>query len=167
MNEQNLLTKNINDFLLPVDSKNPNFQFIHIDVVEQYGIACKFEFDPSRPDYFRISEIKMVQVNPRNYNLPLEFEVDIIKECRAVSGHSEYDFKIDVELTNRPGISIRQNTGDINRDFNHNFKRKQNGEPTKEHKIDVHIKNQPISLHRLVDKKVIRFGQQFCKFYII
>lgn len=184
-----------NDFLLNIDSKNPNYQFLHIDVKEQYGIACKFKFDNNNPNNFQITHIKNVSYN-RLIGKAIEYKVKIKNKTRKVS-KEDYDFQIDIELTKVTGTEKDFNTkedleteSDLGK-FKHRCNRKKGENPKKEFIIDVKIKNKPFSFNEFSGNlflqnnekeeyknslesnepstefdNFITFGTQFCRFVV-
>jgi hypothetical protein len=79
-----------------VDPKNPDFQLIHLDMKEQYGIACKFIFEKGKPNNFQISYIKCISYN--HFIGEIEYKVLIKNKTKKVN-HKDYYFKLDIELT--------------------------------------------------------------------
>lgn len=180
-----------NDYLLNIDSNNSDYQFIHLDVKHQYGIACKFAFEKKDPNNFQITHIKCVSYN-QLIDSSVEYVVEIIKKTRKVS-QKEFDYQIDLKLTLDIGTETDFETNEHASTtdaelgkYKHRCKRKNKQRPGKEYKIDVHIPNKPFSLSTSnapyvkqllelqsvnekelsTNKPFTTFGNQFCKFVI-
>ena len=173
------------DFLLTIDPTNTDYQFIHIDIKEQYGIACKFVFDPKDDNKFLISHIKNITYN-RSIGGTLSYEVKISSKTKRVS-KTDYEYQINIDLTKKIGNSDSDfetgeftNTHITQQKFDHICKRKNgNTAPSKDFKIDTHINIKPFSFKEFTesfnketlahDEKfaaLITYGTEFCRFII-
>lgn len=163
---------------LKIDSQETDYQPIHLDVKNQYGILCKFKFDVLTPNEFEITHIKSLAIG--SFGVLEEFQVNILKTCdEDRSPGIDYGYKIILELT-----TLKGNTDDyfkvIKNGTQHKFTKKTGAILHKIYRIDTHIDekpNEPKVVHNLKEElnieknnflsKNIDFGTEFCRFYVV
>ena len=147
-----------NPIYLPIDSSNKDYQFIHIDISEAYGIACKFLFVGN---FFIITHMKRI-----NMEDPFNEECIIIENTSndhfLKDEEVDYKYRLEISLTN----AIGKEDNDfkiINNSNGHNYEKKEisDPKPKKNNLIDLKILNAKDNSDK------VRFGTQFCRFYIV
>ena len=155
---------------LVVDSKNPDFQLVHVDVLNGWGLAFKFNFISDTE--FEILEAKHIIAH---HIKPIEYPIKDIKKSEPDNTTNTHGYKLSVEIyATQPSNHSR-----FDRKVENNAYRKKktlhSESPGIEHLIDVHISNKP-KKNNLTEitsgnatKKVpkVDFGTEFCKFYIV
>ncbi|WP_046757374.1 hypothetical protein [Kordia jejudonensis] len=168
------------DYLLPIDSENSNYQFIHLDLDRKFGIACKFHFFDNKTKFI-ITHTKLVYTCPDGTTCATGYKsISTTKECDSVCRQQhqqqhqkdpnyKYQIKVNIEYDPRPSDAELNHKPE-----NTEFQIKKSGEKlSMEHIIDVkfdkpkNFKNHPINELKLSFDDFVRFGTHFCKFYII
>jgi len=154
---------------LPIDLNNSSFQFIHLDMVRSYGIACKFV--KTSDCEFNITDMKLVSTSPFGRK-----EYKIIKgeggyPSRRVENQN-YGYELSVQIMNSD-----YSEGDPQSRIDDNSFLKARYSPTgeieKECIIDLHIEGENDDLkitsngERITNNIKVDFGNRFCKFYVI
>jgi len=143
---------------LTIDSKNPDYQFVHIDINRNYGVACKFKFyEDGGNETFTITHSVVIKTGPGG---PSYHSVNSLSSTTQASADANYKYQINADLTQDPDKIPGEEREDSK---NNAFIRKTDGEPKKEHIIDLHILSHPDGT---IDIKP-DYGNGYCKFYII
>ena len=84
---------------LPINRRSKDFQLVHLDALNRYGIALRFDFSSSS-NSFKIIDGKLIRASKKG---PIECKINIDKEFRAINNPKlEYSFQIDIECTADP-----------------------------------------------------------------
>lgn len=160
------------DYLLPIDSKNTNYQFIHLDLDRSYGIACKFDFT-ANDSTFKITHTKVVLTDPNDETKPAYYAYKNLSGTEIVNENDyKWQIKVDLEEDKNRSAETQLEVGEIRKSV-FDLKPKDECINTK-HIIDVCIENLetttiPIPNKLKLDDEgiVVKFGSHFCKFYIV
>lgn len=166
-------------YFMSINSSSPGeYQFIHIDIEDKYGIACKVIYH-SNSETFEITHLKKIEMQ---YPFK-EKKVEILETChenRRPCPKDDFKYVLPIRLTNNEGT----NDDDflIKRYSKHHkieVKRRGFKRPSKnnivdlkiegdEHKIDFsEITNlKDLDSAKKNSIKIIRYGNQFCRFYM-
>jgi len=156
------------DYLLPIDSKNTNYQFIHLDLDRCYGIACKFDFTDNNST-FKITHTKVVLTDPDNDQITKFYAYENLSINDNVN-HDLFKRQLEVDIDHDPQRNPETtlyNTPECSFDV-----KSENEEFNRKHIFHVKIKNLEttnIPVRRKFDEEgiVVKFGSHFCKFYIV
>lgn len=157
-------------FYLPIDSENPDFQFIHIDVLQKFAVACKFNFNADKTK-FDITHAKIIRATTLGPDF-MSFK-SLSNTTSVTDLTKEYAWQMTIDLT----PDVRDPDDPVNFSKGNDFNIKRTGAPKREHLIDLCIPNLSffIDLYEWLssedsDKKrpiTADFGTHFCKFYIV
>lgn len=146
---------------LTIDSNNPDYQFIHVDLGKNYCVAAKLKFNKSQDtgeEFFSITHAYVVRPG---FDGPTYQAIKSFNAYAQADSNAPYKFVLNVDLSNDP----TRIPGELRNDcINNKFIRKTTATPTKENIIDLHIEKHP--LNKDVDI-ASDYGQGWCKFYII
>jgi hypothetical protein len=143
---------------LPVYRKNKDFQLVHIDVLKSYAITLKFDFS-TKENTFKIIDGKLILATIKG---PLEYNISA-KNFRINNNTSVSGYEIDITFLNDKFSNGGSNLDDTENSFNPTEITKDGHISTKS-LIDIHI-NETKSFS--LDGFFIKFGTEFCKFYIV
>ena len=152
---------------LPIDLNNSSFQFIHIDMIRSYGIACKFV--KTSHCEFNITDMKLVSTSPFGRK---EYKVIGRYPSKRVENNNNYGHEMSVEITNKD-YSLEDPQSRINDNKYLTATYSPNGIINKDCIIDLHIEGENNNLIITSNDNSdtigikVSFGNRFCKFYVI
>lgn len=159
------------DYLLPIDSNNPDYQFIHLDLDLKFGIACKFTFNEDKTKFY-ITHSKIVYTckkdNGESENCSLAYRY-ISPTFLVNSSKYKRQIMINIEQSTERGaddeiLNCPENFFEIKKEV-------ETLDP--KHLIDINIcyprdfEDHKINPEGISFEMAVRFGSHFCKFYII
>lgn len=155
---------------LVVDSKNPDFQLVHVDALNGWGLALQFNF--INDTEFEILAAKHIIANRSGtIEYPLKKIQKTDPDDNRNSDRYKYKLKIEIFLT-KPTSSSTFNVKIENIEYTKK-KSSQSESPRIEHLIDVHISNNPYKTNltektlESTDGPIVDFGTEFCRFYVV
>lgn len=141
---------------LPVFRKNKDFQLVHIDVLKSYAISLKFDFS-TKNNTFKIIDGKLILATIKG---PLEYNISA-RNFRINSNGNGYE--IDITFLNDKISNGDSNFDDIENSFTPT-EITEDGHISTKSLIDIHIEE---TKSFSPDGIRIKFGTEFCKFYIV
>ncbi|MBP2833489.1 hypothetical protein J8281_14940 [Aquimarina sp. U1-2] len=168
------------DFYLIVDSFNEvDYQPIHVSVLGDFAIVCKFVFDQANQT-FRITHAKIIQAkreidiqkDSKSYN---EYKIKMISKTKPVK-NPKFSKLVQMEFYDDHIANPDPNDESffkINQEGISNYKSRLVGTSKKEYIIDVKLFNE--DLEEKTDKisfirkhqMILDLGNHICRFYII
>ena len=161
---------------LSINRKSKDFQLVHIDVLNRYGIALKFDFSTTN-NSFVIKDGKLIVATPTRQDTPPEpeeFTIRIKEKFDGVIDPEEYGFKIGVQTTTDTYHPNRFPSTDLERGENYKITQITGSGIKPEFLIDLHIINKKETVRHFNaaaaaddDEAAVSWGTEFCRFYII